>query len=367
MNNIDDNNISENQSKIYNAPSSLYIPVNSSGYYYTAPVLDPKLQLKKEIRSTVNKTSSGLLLFYGCGILYQIVITIIAMAYAQMGKESYNAFVSYISDPSFNLLMNSFYQALFMTLPFILSTFISKQRPSDILLYGKPKKGSVIPLAILGLGGAMLCNLANSIVYSLFSLFGSTPQGGNVEMNLGIESIFFNVFTIAVIPAVFEEFAFRGIFMGLLRKRLSSSAAIIISAAAFGLMHGNFSQMPFAFLIGLLLGYLYVASGSLWVPMLVHMLNNTYSVLLDHITNGMPTLTSNIVYFTSLVTLLLLGIVALCYIIKKRPEILDVPKEEETLIPTSGMLKIGFSSPVFIISALLYIIEAVAKQLEGVL
>ena len=360
-------NIPKNENEIYNAQSSLYIPTKNNSYCYKIQSLDPKLELKNEVRTTVNKASLGLLIFYGCGILFQAVIMIIAFVFSAQGTVAYNEFVDFISEPTFNLLLNSFYQALFMTLPFALATMISKQRVSDILIYNKPKKHSVIPFAILGLGGAMLCNLANSIIYSLFSLFGATPQGGNIEMDLSIDSLFLNVFTIAIIPALFEEFAFRGVFMGLLRKKLSCSASIIISAAAFGLIHGNFAQMPFAFLMGLLLGYLYAASGSLWIPMLVHLLNNSYSVILDHITNSMSTFEANIVFYFSLLILLLSGIAAFCYILKKRPEILNIEKEEEKVLPTSAMLKIGFSSPIFIISAALFIIDAVVKQLSGVL
>ena len=360
------NNIPENDDKIYNAPSSLYIPVNNS-FQYTPIVTDPKTMLKTELRKTVNKASLGLLMFYGCGILFQVAIMIIAFIFSRKGAAEYNEFVSFVSEPTFNLLLNSFYQAIFMTLPFVLAAIISKQRVSDILIYDKPKSKSVIPFAILGLGGAMLCNLANSIIYSLFSLFGATPQGGDIDMDLSIGSLFLNIVAVAVIPALFEEFAFRGVLMGLLRKKLSCPASIIISAAAFGLIHGNFAQMPFAFLMGLLLGYLYAASGSLWVPMLVHLLNNSYSVILDHITNSLSAAEANVIFYFSLLILLLSGIAAFCYIVKKRPEILNIEKEEEKLISTSGMLKIAFSSPVFIISAALFIVDAVVKQLSGVL
>ncbi|MBR5451787.1 MAG: CPBP family intramembrane metalloprotease [Clostridia bacterium] len=367
MNETNNYNIPENQDKIYNAPSSLYFPTKRNSDFYQLPHRDPKDELKTEIRKTVNKASLGLLIFYGCGIIFQAVILIIAFIYSSNGAAAYNEFVNFVSEPTFNLLLNSFYQAVFMTLPFVLAAAISKQRPSDILIYNKPKKNSVLPFAILGLGGAMLCNLANSIIYSLFSLFGATPQGGNIDMDMGIKSLFLNLVTIAVIPALFEEFAYRGIFMGLLRKKLSCPASIIISAAAFGLIHGNFAQMPFAFLMGLLLGYLYAASGSLWVPMLVHLLNNSYSVILDHITHSMPSSEANIVFYLFLLIFLLSGIAAFCYIVKKRPEILNIEKEEEKLISTSGMLKIGFSSPIFIISAALFIVDAVVKQFSGAL
>lgn len=345
------------------ATTPIYIPVKSAPLYYTPKVTDPDLLVKKEYKSAANRASSSLLLFYGCGMLFQIVIAVLAVIFLAKGNAEYNEFVSFISATTFNLLLNSFYQCLFMTVPFIISAAISRQRASDILSYKKPK--GILPLAILGLSGAMLCNLANSIISALFSLFGASPQGGNIEMEYSVGSFFLNILTIAVIPALFEEFAFRGIFMGLLRKRFSTSAAIIVSAAGFGLIHGNFAQMPFAFLMGLILGYLYAVSGSLWVPMLVHFLNNAYSVCLDHITHGLDTTSSNVIFYASLCVLLLSGIITLIYIIKRKPQLLHYEDEEKEL-STPKMLKIGFSSPVFIIAAVLFMLDAVIKQIVGV-
>ena len=57
-------NIPENEAKIYNAPSPIYIPTKNVHNNYYVPILDPKLELKYELRKTVNKASSGLLIFY---------------------------------------------------------------------------------------------------------------------------------------------------------------------------------------------------------------------------------------------------------------------------------------------------------------
>ena len=363
MEDTNTNNIPEKEQKI-SPQAPIYVTTKNPPLYYAPIADDPKLKLKKELRSVANKACSGVLLLYVCGVLFQIAITILAFIFMSKGEVIYNEFLGFINTPTFNLLFNSFYQAIFMTLPFIVAGVISKQRPSDILCYSKPK--NIIPLSILGLGGAMLCNLANIIIHFVFSLFGSTLKGSNLEMNCDMGSFFLNIITVAVIPALFEEFAFRGMLMGLLRKRFSTSASIIISAAAFGLIHGNFVQIPFAFLIGLILGYLYAATGSLWVPMLVHFLNNAYSIVIDHITYNMPTSASNIVFYTSLCILLLSGIIAFIYIIKTNPETLNYNDNKKDF-SNPEMLKIGFTSPVFIISAVFFLIDAVTNQIGGVI
>ena len=73
----------------------------------------------------------------------------------------------------------------------------------------------------------------------------------------------------AIVPAVFEEFAFRGVVLNKLRK-FGDSYAIIMSAVLFGLMHGNLSQIPFAFILGLVIGFIAVKTNSIIPGILIH-------------------------------------------------------------------------------------------------
>ena len=57
----------------------------------------------------------------------------------------------------------------------------------------------------------------------------------------------------------------------------------MISAAVFGLIHGNIWQAIPAFLIGCLLGYVYYKTGSLKLTMLMHCVNNTLAVVFSRI------------------------------------------------------------------------------------
>lgn len=70
----------------------------------------------------------------------------------------------------------------------------------------------------------------------------------------------------------------RGVVMQPLRK-YGDWFAILTSAFVFALMHGNLVQAPFAFIAGIGLGYAVIASGSLWTGILIHLLNNSISVI----------------------------------------------------------------------------------------
>ena len=89
--------------------------------------------------------------------------------------------------------------------------------------------------------------------------------------------------SVSVFAPFFEEWLCRGIILrGLLRK-VGPTWAIVISAAVFGLIHGNIWQAIPAFLIGCLLGYVYYKTGSLKLTMLMHCVNNTLAVVFSRI------------------------------------------------------------------------------------
>ena len=75
----------------------------------------------------------------------------------------------------------------------------------------------------------------------------------------------------ALIPALVEELVFRGWILGSLRP-FGERRALLLSALIFGLMHMNLTQAPFAFMLGLLFGFLYLRTGRLWPGMAVHFL-----------------------------------------------------------------------------------------------
>jgi membrane protease YdiL (CAAX protease family) len=102
------------------------------------------------------------------------------------------------------------------------------------------------------------------------------------------ESTTFSMFLYASILApIAEELLFRGYILRTLRP-YGKKFAIFGSALLFGLFHGNLLQTPYAFLMGLLLGWLTVEYSVVWA-ILVHMFNNlVLADLLTRLTAGLP-------------------------------------------------------------------------------
>lgn len=105
-----------------------------------------------------------------------------------------------------------------------------------------------------------------------------------VETILDIEGLdnLFNqilfVLSIAVIPGIFEELLFRKGLINL-TKDFGDKFAILFSALVFAVCHLNVTQGIFAFLMGLVLGTLYVKTGNMKYNMLLHTLNNAYAAI----------------------------------------------------------------------------------------
>jgi uncharacterized protein len=87
--------------------------------------------------------------------------------------------------------------------------------------------------------------------------------------------ILLNIFLIAIMPAVLEEFFFRGFLQKSLQLWIRNGhAAVIITAFVFSFIHMEFYGFLPRFILGLLLGYAYLWSGDIKLPILIHFTNN---------------------------------------------------------------------------------------------
>ena len=103
-----------------------------------------------------------------------------------------------------------------------------------------------------------------------------------------VSGLLVNLLLMAVLPALSEEITFRGVLQRLLNFQLStfnSHLAIWLTAIIFSAIHMQFYGFVPRMLMGALFGYMLVWTGSLWVPMLMHFVNNGMAVLLYFIAN----------------------------------------------------------------------------------
>ena len=95
-----------------------------------------------------------------------------------------------------------------------------------------------------------------------------------------IWDLFYTILVVAVVPAIGEELLFRGYLQQKNANWLGNPhTAILITAFLFSAIHFHFQGIIPRFLLGVLLGYLFYWSNSLWLPILAHFVNNAQAVI----------------------------------------------------------------------------------------
>ena len=102
-------------------------------------------------------------------------------------------------------------------------------------------------------------------------------------------ALWMNIVAVAVIPAICEEFLFRGVIQSQLGKAFKNiHVAIWFTAAFFSFIHFQFYGFLPRMLLGAFFGYLLIWTGSIWAPIVAHFTNNAMAVLGFYYTQHNP-------------------------------------------------------------------------------
>ena len=317
-----------------------YVP-----YGYTPKTYEEKTSIKKY----AVLIGVSLLLLMGItffwGVLYYFIMS-------AMGISTAKANII-ISDPAAMQVMQILLSSLMFTIPFILVFKANNQRISDLVPLKKPL-GNKTAIFFIGLSVCAFANIANSFCGQLFGSLGIDYNVDYGDNPSGFFGFLLSLIATAVVPPLVEEFACRGIILGCLR-RFGDGFAVLISAILFGLMHGNFDQMPFAFMVGLALGYIVVKTDSLWIAVAVHAANNFISVAFEYLLAGLSQNAQNLIYSLYLMAALILGVIGA--VLFSDREGFNF-KKSDTESSLKQKIKWFFTSPVIIIFAVLCVLES---------
>lgn len=265
--------------------------------------------------------------------------------------------VKILTDPYSMQAVQIVLSTLTFTLPFIITTLCIRGRVIKTVCIKKVKKGSFVPYYFIGIGFCAFVNIAVEYAGRVFESFGvNYPDLSETEPR-GLAGFILFTVSSAVVPALCEEFAVRGVIFGLLKK-YGDTFALVTSSVLFGLMHGNFNQIPFALLVGLILGFVRIKTESLWVCIAIHFTNNFISVLMDY---GKLYFSANIlgiVYTLFCLVTMLAGIGFLLLRQKKDINALNL-ENVKTECTEKQKYTWYFTAPLTIISVLLFLGEAV--------
>lgn len=338
----------------------------SPGYYYS-PYMDPdywkkegeRRQFAKQITSRANWIGAGLLL---CQLFGMIVVFLLPLLLEPfLPGASQNGGIYY------DAIEYAVYSPVCILLSFWLASLGTRQKLMNLMPFGKHKAGLGIGCILFAFLGIGIGNYVSGIVSQLFPQIEQNLEGSlGADPTTAIE-LLLNVLYVAAIPALVEEFAFRGVTLGLLRP-YGDSFAIITSSVLFALMHGNFIQIPFAFFVGLVLAYAVVRTGSMVPAILIHFINNAMSCFMGYFNDDLVDLLGEGTY-TLIVYGLWIGLGIIGYLILKIGY-----KEKLTACfhPYNGCITPGkrtaafYKSPTIIIAMILFLFSAALLMLPNI-
>ena len=112
-----------------------------------------------------------------------------------------------------------------------------------------------------------------SVFGSMLSMVLSNGEATDRVADLAMQTNIWNVVFLVIVGPIFEEWLFRKQLIDHTRK-YGEKTAILLSGLAFGLFHMNLFQFFYAFLLGLMFGYIYTRTSKLRYSTAMHMIIN---------------------------------------------------------------------------------------------
>ena len=170
-------------------------------------------------------------------------------------------------------------------IPVLLCLLIGRDSIGKLIPHRAPRISTLLMtiLFVLLLEPLMTC-------LNVITILFSTNYVLEIRSDLSIISVPLQLICIAVVPAVLEEFMFRGVFAGYYREKGILTAALL-SGLVFGLFHLNFNQFGYAFALGVAFALLLEGTGSIFYGMFAHFLINGFSVIITALSDKILPLT----------------------------------------------------------------------------
>lgn len=232
--------------------------------------------------------------------------------------------------------------ALALTIPFYFYCRYVRIPGQRALPLQAPNWSLAIPAIPICLGVSVVGAFATGLIAVVFGAFGLLPVAPDLSAPYGMVAIGLYFIRSAILPALLEEMAFRGVLMQSLR-RFGDAFALLTSAAVFALVHGNLVQAPNAFLMGLVMGYFVLRTGSLWTGILIHFVNNAVAVGVSIFARGMDPVAQMGLSYAVYALYIVVGLICLMGVLKNHND-LFVLKSADTVTSEGGKYFFFFTS-----------------------
>ncbi len=177
-----------------------------------------------------------------------------------------------------------------------------------------PRISDLLICTLLWIGAYIVMMTLTALLSAVFP--GSAESAGQELLDVWENApVWLVILSSALLPAVCEEAAFRGVLFGTLQNKCRIFTAVLITGAVFGLYHMNLIKFFVIGLFGCVLAYAVYQTGSIAVSMWMHFLNNLFAVLLtfyeEQMAAVLPILFQEDISAGEMVIFVLIGVVLL--------------------------------------------------------
>ncbi|MBQ7003725.1 MAG: CPBP family intramembrane metalloprotease [Oscillospiraceae bacterium] len=310
------------------------------------------MTVRKSVRKDSSRTGWAM-------ILYAIVSTIVSMVWmtgetiirsgfrlqgvtdeAQQEKIFEDVLIE-VTEMTGTYLIVGVLAGLLCLLPFL---FGSDRMKSIFRTEKKMTLPCFLALTCVFFGGQLVFSGAYELMEAGLNLIGFTAESSMEMATAGSQTVSMFIYAGIVAP-IAEELVYRGLAMRCLEKH-GKALAIVVSSLLFAVMHANLPQSVFAFMVGLVLGYVAMEYSIIW-SILLHILNNmVLGDLMSKALEGCSEQVQNIVNLSVLGLFFLLGLIVLIRNGRKlfawiRENMWEKPRMRWTLTTVSMLLFVG--------------------------
>ncbi len=314
--------------------------------------------LKKNIREETGKMSIALIIY----IVLQLVITGLVTAYLLLVARYKIAEINvFLATPTNMLPLQGIILVLGLGLPFIAYMYLFRLPLGETVPVRRLRADNFTLLVVFGVGfSAMVTYISNIISSGTFVAGGFTNSANVLAGNKGI-GLLYSIICLCIIPALVEEFVFRGVILQTLRRKGGDTFAILTSALMCALVYSN-AQGIGEFFISLLMGYLVVFSGSVIPAMTVGLLRSAFSLIITLLSMSLDH--GKVTAIDALCTIVAIaaGLIAVAVILKRYPDFFRI-KEGKSSLSLREKMAVAVSSPGMIFLILYFIFFTVLEKI----
>ncbi len=264
------------------------------------------IKYEKEYKGTLTRIGWAMLMFV---LMFNLLIPVGALI-TELLAGQFDEKTVYIVD---SIIQSAAYMLSFSIPAMFFYSISKKHSPKPV--WTRVRLDKKFPLMLVGtIAVCLAMAYVNYLVMEFFDYstfydlyLPDDPLDENYKLILAVIST-------ALVPALCEEYLFRGVILTNLMP-YGKVNAVIISSLLFGLMHQNGGQIIYTTVAGIALGLVYVRTRSLWGGMLIHFFNNLFSVFEQLLTDRLVYDKANMICTIMETVIFVVGVICIIVLI----------------------------------------------------